>query len=89
MATEPKTPPLALNPPAAGTCASCFYGQTTAMIGGPINALVRLCRRDTPEVPPPPNVSGLQVAWPIVADTDWCGEGADAKTMVLFKPVWA
>ena len=83
----PPTGPT-LIPPTAGTCSTCFYGQTMAQIGGPIPLTVRFCRANPPTITPAANVSGLMHSWPIVADTDWCGDGLDSQNYGSFAPDW-
>jgi hypothetical protein len=88
--TERAPPPAGptLIPPTAGTCSSCFYGQTFGTIGGPTPTTVRLCRADPPSTVLPDNLSGLNLQWPVVGDGDWCGDGVDATTYGSFAPDW-
>lgn len=60
----------------ADQCSNCLFGQTTDATTG-----VRLCRRKAP--PFPPNQFADPI-WPVVLDTDWCGEGADMTTRALY-----
>jgi hypothetical protein len=53
-------------------CSNCLYGQT-------VSGAVRLCRRRGPQ-PSSPTNTFPQAKWPGVADTDWCGDGADKAT---------
>ena len=83
--TTPKSSPRApqpsgptLIPPTAGTCSTCFYGQTFAQTGGD-----RLCRNAHPNVTPP-----APGRWPTVRDDDWCGDGEDMTTYGAFAPDW-
>src|SRR6516162_8508038 len=80
--TTQLSPPTAaprLTPPAAGTCATCFYGQTTSAISG---SPERLCRLNNPSVTP-----AAPGRWPSVLDDDWCGEGRDNTSYNSFSPV--
>ena len=76
--SPPSTAPT-LTPPTAGTCSTCFYGQTTSAIDG---APVRLCRLHNPSVAPP-----APGRWPSVLDNDWCGDGIDKTSYASFSPV--
>jgi hypothetical protein len=74
--TPPAVGPM-LTPPTAGTCSSCFYGQTFAQSGGD-----RLCRvAHSNSVAPAPG------RWVTVRDDDWCGEGKDNTSYASFSPV--
>src|SRR6516164_9749670 len=66
--------------PTAGSCASCFYGQTATIVDGV--ATMRLCRLHNPQIEPPH--SGRH--WPTVLDTDWCGDGVDMTSYGSFSP---
>jgi len=66
--------------PTTGSCASCFYGQTTTIVDG--TATMRLCRLHNPQIEPPH--SGRH--WPTVLDTDWCGDGVDMTSYGSFSP---
>ena len=80
--TTQLSPPTAaprLTPPAAGTCATCFYGQTTSAISG---SPERLCRLNNPSVTP-----AAPGRWPSVLDDDWCGEGRDKDSYNSFSPI--
>jgi hypothetical protein len=91
MAIEPRAPPPTgptLIPPTAGTCSTCFYGQTTGQIGGPLPSTVRFCRANPPSITPATNLDGMLHSWPIVADTDWCADGVDMTTYGSFAPDW-
>ena len=74
-----ETPQATLTPPTAGTCATCFYGQTTSAISG---TPVRLCRLNNPSITPP-----APGRWPSVLDDDWCGQGIDKTNYNSFSPV--
>ena len=74
LAPSPSGPTLI--PPTAGTCATCFYGQTFAPTGGG-----RLCRNAHPNVIPP-----APGRWVTVRDDDWCGEGIDNTNFGSFRP---
>ena len=67
--------------PTAGSCVSCFYGQTTTIVDG--TAIMRLCRLHNPQIEPPH--SGRH--WPTVLDTDWCGDGVDKTSYGSFSPI--
>ena len=80
--TTQLSPPSAaptLTPPAAGTCATCFYGQPTSAISG---SPERLCRLNNPSVTP-----AAPGRWPSVLDDDWCGEGRDKDSYNSFSPI--
>ena len=80
---EARAPGTTLTPPTAGSCASCFYGQTTAAIGDTVPT--RLCRIDNSSVSQVPPMTGR--GWPTVADDDWCGRGRDKTSYASFSPV--
>lgn len=57
-------------------CSSCLFGQTTDPL-----THSRLCRRNAPPFAAGPYALSV---WPVVEDTDWCGEGADMTTKALY-----
>ena len=68
-------------PPTAGSCKTCFYGQTFATYFDGTTQM-RLCRLQHPNVDPPHSAR----KWPEVLDTDWCGEGLDNVSYASFSP---
>jgi hypothetical protein len=65
------------------SCASCLFGQT--FFTDPQWVTSRLCRHDSPQ--PSNEWMSRKIAWKIVEDDDWCGEGQDATTRNRFAPL--
>lgn len=78
-------------------CSTCFFGQTTQAFGNS-GLTMRVCRNAAPAHISAPgmgadsytywnqaNATALTARWIPVADTDWCGDGADSASGMSFS----